>query len=114
MDNLTEMNDILYKSVWDNKLLINGLKMINIFYFFKALKISWVKRVIADINPPWYALFVESYGEPKYLTVMGGEWPPLPQRMLNTFGIQVFDFWQEVCHQQKVRLNADIMQSCLW
>ena len=88
--------------------------MINIFNFVKALKISWVKRLIADKNPPWYALFVESYGEPQYPTVMGGEWSALPQKMLNTFWIQVFDFWQELCHQQKVMSNADIMQSCLW
>ena len=24
------------------------------------------------------------------------------------------DFWQELCYHQKVRSNADIMQSCLW
>ena len=127
MDVIKEINDILYKFVWDNKpdkikrkvlctsYVEGGLKMINIFNFVKALKISWVKRLIADKNPPWYALFVESYGEPKYLTVMGGEWSSLPQKkMLNTFWIQVFDFWQELCHQQKVMANADIMQSCLW
>ena len=44
--------------------------MINIFNFVKALKISWV----------WYALFVESYVEPNYLTVMGGEWSALSQK----------------------------------
>ena len=92
MDVIKEINDILYKFVWDNnpdkikrKVLCTsyvegGLKMINIFNFVKALKISWVKRLIADKNPPWYALFVESYGEPKYLTVMGGEWSALPQK----------------------------------
>ena len=34
--------------------------------------------------------------------------------MLNTFWIQAFDFWQELCHQQTVMSNADIMQFCLW
>ena len=86
MDVLKEIYGILYKFVWDNtpnkikrKVLCTsyvegGLKMISIFNFVKALKISWVKSLIADKNPPWYGLFVESYGEPKYLTVMGGEW----------------------------------------
>ena len=92
MDVIKEINDILCKFVWDNKpdkikrkvlytsYVEGGLKMIYSFNFVKALKISWVKRLITDKNPPWYAVFVKSCGETKYLTVMGGEWSALPQK----------------------------------
>ena len=38
-----------------------GMKMINIYNFDKALKTSWIKRLITQPNSQWYRLMTVMY-----------------------------------------------------
>ena len=55
---LNDLEKMFYKFLWDNKpdkfkrQTVGGLKMINIVNFTKALKGSWIRRLIRDETSP--------------------------------------------------------------
>ena len=48
--------------------------MVNIFLFEKALKLSWIPKVLLYTDTPWYCLLVETVGNLNKLSYMGTKW----------------------------------------
>ena len=70
---LKTLNTILYKFLWNGKpdkirrstislsYMQGGMKMINIHNFDKALKISWIKKLVTQPNSQWHKLLTVMY-----------------------------------------------------
>ena len=48
--------------------------MINIYNFEKALKVSWVKKLITQPNCQWYKLLEAMYGNTDQIVAFGDKW----------------------------------------
>ena len=84
-----QLNQILFKFVWDGKpdkikrttichdYMEGGLKMINIKKFEQALKVSWVRIFLSSSDSQWYRLFKKSYGNPDKILSFGEDFSKL-------------------------------------
>ena len=48
--------------------------MVKNFLFEKALKLSWIPKIISNTDSPWYCLFVETVGYLNQLSFMETKW----------------------------------------
>ena len=73
---INKLNDMFYKFIWNNKIdkvkrtaikrdyLKGVLKMINIGQFIKALKCTWIRRLVTSTNSSsWISVFQTIYGQ---------------------------------------------------
>ena len=128
---LDQINEIVYNFLWDQKqdkikqkvicanYMQGGLKMINIYNFVKGLKISWINRLINNMNDnsEWSELFNGFYGKSDKLTTLGGEWGEWffkKRQITNEFWLEVFNSWKQLCRVQEPKSNIEINSSCLW
>ena len=93
--------------------------MINIYNFVKGLKVSWIRRLINNMNDntQWSELFNGFYGKSDKLTTLGGEWGEWffkKRQITNKFWLEVFDSWKQLCRVQEPKSNIEINSSCLW
>ena len=80
---MKELNTILFKFLWDDKLdklkrevvtlhtHQGGLNMINIEHFITSLKITWIRRLIQSENSPTKSLFENTITHMDNLFVFG-------------------------------------------
>ena len=125
---LTNINNILFSFLWDNKpdkikrktvcqdYFDGGLKMLNIFSFEKALKVNWIKRLLFQSKTQWTILISEIIGKLNLsnLYKYGGEYISVVDHKLNDFWQNVFSYWKILCKNHLINSNSDILQSCLW
>ena len=83
---LRDLNTELYRFLWNNKLdkikrsticndyLKGGLKMVNIFAFEKAFKLTWIQRCLKNPDSQWYNMFQLICGNTDKLFKFGNEW----------------------------------------
>ena len=83
---LSTLNTILYKFLWNGKpdkirrstislsYMQGGMKMINIHNFDKALKISWIKKLVTQPNSQWYKLLTVMYENINKTLIFGDQW----------------------------------------
>ena len=123
---LTNINNILFSFLWDNKpdkikrktvcqdYFDGGLKMLNIFSFEKAL--NWVKRLLFQSKSQWTILISEIIGNLNLsnLYKYGGEYVSVVDHKLNDFWQNVFSYWKLLCKNHPINSHSDILQSCLW
>ena len=93
--------------------------MINIYNFIKGLKVSWIRRLINNMNDnsQWSELFNGFYGKSDKLTTLGGklgEWFFKKRQITNEFWLEVFNSWKQLCRVQEPKSNIEINSSCLW
>ena len=96
-----------------------GLKMINTYKFVKGLKVSWIRRLINNMNnkSEWGKLFNGFYGKSDNFTKLGsewGEWFFKKRQITNEFWLEVINSWKQLCRVQEPISNIDINSSCLW
>ena len=95
---LKTLNTILYKFLWNGKPdkirrsttalshMQGGLKMINVHHFDKALKISWIKKLITQPNSQWYRLMTIMYENISQFLKFGDQWcSKIAQNVHNQF-----------------------------
>ena len=125
---LTNINNILFSFLWDNKpdkikrktvcqdYFDGGLKMLNIFSFEKALKVNWIKRLLFQSKTQWTILISEIIGKLNLsnLYKYSGEYISVVDHKLNDFWQNVFSYWKILCKNHLINSNSDILQSCLW
>ena len=83
---LKTLNTLLYKFLWNRKpdkirrstislsYMQGGMKMINIHNFDKALKISWIKKLMTQPNSQWYKLMTVIYENINQILIFGDQW----------------------------------------
>ena len=118
-----QLNQILFKFVWDGKpgkikritichdYLDAGLKMINIKKFEQALKVNWVRKFLSSSDSQWYRLFKKSYGNPdKILSFWEDIINIFLKNMTNPFWHNVINNWIDI-HEYIIKfLQGQIMK----
>ena len=125
---LKSVNTILYNFVWEGKpdkikrssickdYFKGGLKMINIYNYEKALKVSWMKRLLINPTSQWYNLFQKYYIKVDYFLIFGEGWcKTFVKKIKNQFWLNVFEDWINLCQIQKREISdSEVLRTCLW
>ena len=91
-----------------------GLKMIQLDYFIKALKSTWVRRLICDFDSPWSFLANYKVDLSKGLTSFGSDWcTHMLPKIDNPFWADVLKSWQYVSNRCPGQ-SKDIFETPLW
>ena len=122
---LKTLNTILYKFLWNGKPdkirrsttalshMQGGLKMINIHHFDKALKISWIKKLITQPNSQWYRLMTIMYENISQFLNFGDQWcSKIAQN--NQFWLDVLKDWQTLIRIQQPQNDCELLRNCIW
>ena len=124
---LKVLNTILYKFLWNGKpdkirrstttlsYMQGGMKMINIYNFDKALKTSWIKRLITQPNSQWYKLITVMYENIGQIIKFGDQWcsKVLP-KVHNKFWQDVLKDWQTLNKIQQPQNDWELLRNCIW
>ena len=124
---IDKINNLLYKFVWDNKpdkvkreqinqnYVNGGLKMVNIEYFIKALKITWIRRLIKDETKPWATFFESTVSNTITLLEQGSIYTQqVIEGTTNPFWKSVLLAWHEYITKIIPRSDIDKQNSPLW
>ena len=77
---------MVFRYLWDRKpkknnrkrvcqdYLYDDMRMVDIFYFEKSLKLGWLKQLNIDNKKPWLLILQESINSFKKLYTLGLEW----------------------------------------
>ena len=119
---LKEINTLLYKFIWNDKpdkikrnLLIQnynngGLKMIDLVKFIRALKITWIRRLLSSQQASWKSLFQISILPINNLTIFESSYIlKCIKRIKNVFWKNVLTDWIYVNGNITTRSNEDIL-----
>ena len=90
-----------------------GLKIPHIYSFIKALKISWLRRVIQEANnTTWYILKPIDFDN---VLSLGGEYARnLAVNIRNPFLEDILISWADFCKEVKSEEIKSILSSPLW
>ena len=123
---LKEINSLMYEFLWDSKpdkvkrkticaeYSNGGLRMTDIFNFEKALKLSWIRKIVQQTNSHWKSLLIDNGYNINSIPIMGGSYPFYSRLQENKFWNKVFDYWKNFCEKQQPTSNIHILNSCLW
>lgn len=122
---IKKLEKIFFKFLWNSgpdrikrtiiikNLNVGGLRMINIRYFIKALKISWLRRVIQNSeNVSWYALAEIDFQ--KLFTLGHGYSYTRSADIKNPFWKDILQNWFEFCNTIEIESIQHILDSPLW
>jgi len=97
---IKQINDLLFKYLWDNKpdrirrsqitsdYAEGGLKMVNLENFIKALKATWIRRLMIS-DAPWVLLFEILVCPRTKIATLGPHWCQILHNKIQN------DFWKE-------------------
>ena len=67
-------NQIKIKRSTSRSNCIRGMKILNIYNFEKAPKVSWIKKLITQPHSECYKLLVAMYGNIDLILIFGDKW----------------------------------------
>ena len=124
---LRTLNIILYKFLWNGKpdkirrstislsYMQGGMKMINIHNFDKALKISWIKKLVTQPNSQWYKLLTVMYENINKTVIFGDQWyNEMSLTVHNQFWHNVLKDWQTLNKIQQAQNESELLRNCIW
>ena len=91
-----------------------GLRMININIFIKALKLSWLRRVIkTSKNESWFSLSKIDF---QTIFCLGSGCKKLPEisNLQNPFWIDIITCWSDFCNKFSIETAQHILDSPVW
>ena len=89
--------------------------MINIHNFDKALKISWMKKLITQPNSQWYKLMSVIYENFSQILNVGDQWYSKRSSIVyNQFWHDVFKDLQALNKLQQAQNDCELLRSCIW
>ena len=124
-DFVKNVEKIFYKFLWNagpdrikravvtKDLRAGGLRMINIQYFIKALRITWLRRVIqSHENKTWYDLSDIDFE--KVFTLGSGYARQCKQIISNPFWKDMLQIWADFCNAVSCETVDHVVESPLW
>ncbi|MCG7892737.1 MAG: reverse transcriptase domain-containing protein, partial [Candidatus Thiodiazotropha endolucinida] len=122
---IKQIEKMFYKFLWNNgpdrikrsvivkNIREGGLRMINISYFIKALKISWLRRVVQNSeNNAWYAL--SNINFMSILTYGNGYAAQHRTIIDNPFWKDLLSSWISYCDTLKIENIKEVLASPIW
>ena len=89
------------------------MRMINIRVFIKALKISWIRRVILNSENNSVVCSVKNRFQ-KFLSLGQGYANNIKQDTENPFWKEILQNWFDYCNNVKIETINNILDSPLW
>ena len=87
--------------------------MLNVYYFIKALTISWLRRIIQNSqNCSWYNLSGIDFG--KLFTLGPGYSCLTSENIRNPFRKNILLNWSNFCENLETESIQDILQAPIW
>ena len=89
--------------------------MLDIESFMKALKSTWVRRLITCQNKTWLSLFTSTFFDTKCITDFGAEF--LSKTIIkcnNKFWKDVFSCWQDISTSEENFSNSSFLTEPIW
>ena len=124
---LREVNHLFYNFLWNGKpdkikrstanlkYIEGGINMINIFNFEKALKVSWMKKLISKPNSQWHKLINILYKDLNMILTHGDQWfDKITHKIHNQFWQDVLKAWNILNKQLKAKEDQEILRYCIW
>ena len=124
---LKDLNTELYRFLWNNKpdkikrsIICNdhlkgGLKMVNIYAFEKALKLTWIQTCLKNPDSQWYNMFQLICDNIDKLFKSGNEWClRLSETLTNKFWKNILQDWHSLSKKQLPKTNSEIPASSIW
>ena len=121
------LNDMMFKYLWNYKpdkikrmqitqdYQNGGLRMINLDSYIKALKSTWIRRLLTNNGALWIDVFEHIIGNVTKIVVLGPQWcNVLKQSIVNDFWKSVLDAWEAISEIQPIKCKHDILSSSLW
>ena len=88
--------------------------MINLYHFEKALKLSWIKKLINQ-NSQWFKLLQANHSNIEKLLIFGDQWcTQFLRTVTNRFWQNVIEDWIYFNKKQMITEVADGLQNCIW
>ena len=89
--------------------------MINIHYFEKSLKISWIKKLITQPNSQWHKLLTVMYANINKSFIFGDErYNEMALAVHNQFWHNVLRDWQALNKLQQAQNESELLRNCIW
>ena len=124
---LNELNKTFFKFIWNSKterikrdILIKdkmdgGVKMPSIINYNKAMKLTWISRLLNTDQSQWVNVFESDTGlKVKDLFRFGGEYAKTQVVIKNDFWGEVLQYWGEYNKTIPVKNTKNIALSKLW
>ena len=124
---IKEINSTLFKFLWDNKpdkikreqatlpTSIGGLNMINIEDFIKALKITWIRRLVKSQNSPIKTLFESTITSIEKLFNFGYQFIETKiKKIRNQFWQDTLSSWVYMCKNIQPKNYTDLYTLPIW
>ena len=120
-----EINTLLFKFIWNNgpdrikrsvltlEYAEGGLRMVNLFQFIQALKVTWMRRLILS-EGNWTNINFTSEQREKMCTLGSSYIKILLRQTQNPFWINVLSAWEKLQNNTEVVSTNDILNQCLW
>ena len=123
---IKKLDKLFYKFLWNSgpdrikrsviikDLQAGGLRMININIFIKALKLSWLRRVIkTSKNESWFSLSKIDF---QTIFCLGSGCKKLPEisNLQNPFWIDIITCWSDFCNKFSIETAQHILDSPVW
>ena len=126
-ETIKEINTSLFRFLWDNKpdkikreqsflpSFSGGLNMINIEHFIKALKITWIRRLVKSQNSPIKTLFESTIIPVDKLFKNGYQYieNKIPN-IQNRFWQDTLSSWVHMCKKIQPRNYTELYRLQLW
>ena len=122
---ISELEKLFYKFLWNSgpdrikrRIIIKniacaGLRMVELRSFIKALKVSWLRRILHQTKPnEWTCLSLINF---RTLFSIGGSYAfKLSSELQNPFWKDLMHIWAEFCKILPVENIGQILDSPLW
>ena len=116
------ISDMMFKFIWNDKpdkvnrkqiCKDGGLKMLDLEKFVKSLKLTWITRLVRDLESPWANLINNQLNLSDKLFSLGPAWCE-NSKIENPFWKDVLNAWLYMSQQCVVHDDLDILHSPLW
>ena len=123
---LKEINTLFFNFIWNNsrdrikrKISIKdykdgGLRMIDIFTFVNALKITWIRRFLTNDSQKWGNILSTQCPDIIDFLKFGIDFIKGKLNRLNSFWKDVFKAWVTLVNKQKVESSEEFLKEPLW
>ena len=124
---LRDLNKILYAFLWSggpdkikrtticSDYTNGGLKMINVHYFEKALKISWIKKMLSNQDSQWFRLLQATHLNIEKVLLFGDQWcTQFLKLVTNPFWYNILMDWIDFNKRQDIIEETEPLQNSIW
>ena len=88
--------------------------MVDVTMFEKSLKLTWIRKILSSTNAPWLTLLLDTVGNLSRIRSLGPMWCQKILKKCNPFWNKVLNYYMDLCNQQEIKSNSDILHLALW